>query len=1444
MKKGFYFLSLFLLLFIAGNMSVAQAQVYEADMDNPCITSSAQLSSNCTWTPDKGSDNYLPENNEAFYDKGDYLGTLLDGSQSTYWHSEPTAHDYRTQVQWIQIDLQNNDLKNFYFMMQRRADMYNGTERHGAFPSKMIIYGTNDEALASDQNSDMKSWTELVTLSDLPSTDDATFAWPYISTLIQNADGFRYLRIRPTEGLYAYWCPSEIQIYTAKAVTDYHKILSNIVDSIYDAQSKYGIAYTAGTTPGFIPEKALEEYNDQFAAVLGLLDNTSATNDQLIAGIVTLRKIESDIKTKVIPFEEGNYFIRSAFAPFQAQQGVYKQLIVSNGNLTWGTADENNPGQYFIIKKVDGGYSIYNQYTKKYINTGKGDARIGNYSNILVSDTLGAAQLFKPTFDGNYMICNTANEMPYHPIGHLDGAGISGNMVPASVYDDHSKWVLVKADTTGLAEIIAKIEMQAKCDTLADSLLNPRLKSLMLKDPTDKLLTSTDQLSSNCIWQADHDVNLLLDGNHNSYFHSDPNGLNLHKDKEYIQIDLKRDDVKSFTLEYWGRNDGAGTGVSWHDSPTYIIMEGSNNPDDDESWVAVDTLSKSMPANVDDAHYVSPVITANQPYRYWRMVVKETTSTNNYWNISELQLYNSMTAAENSLYSKVAEVKTAVDALDAAIDVAQDHIDNLKVDGTEMDAINAQLAVIDKVLNSKDTVIARVNEANKLYNKLFVFNTNGLITTVNTKNDGTNQLSSNVTWATITPDNDNYSFNQAFIEDGYNLLGTLIDNDDQTYWHSDPNLNLSNTESYLQIDLKRTDVASFRFRIDRRNDLYNGANRPGVPPIKATIYGTNDDAIGTDVNGSCSKWDIITNLEDLPNTIDMMYWPYFSNLITPKTPYRYLRFRCIVAYGNASYWCISGFQVLEGGDASYDKVNSEYYRVDGMKDAADKLQAAITSVQAKLNDNTATLADATELSEAMKPVEDLWQDTAAANKLYNTATTLAENTEVGEYMGQLSDETLLNNLKNTLTTFKPYSSSTATFKANLAALQDAYDKFMAGVNSVEPGKWYYILSATAEDDHAAANYYPERATVTGAALYILNNGGADGKGGKTGNYGPTNQLRWGMDDIKDLPTEGDPDAIWRFVPAPDSIGKGAYFIQNMHTGWYVGDCPAAGDLYYSANSKPLYAFKVVFKGNGEFNIIPVNGNRAGIPISFGDNARQIRGDNTGDGFKTRASLTFQEFSTEDQTAVALQFAANSASIVTLPFAVEDLDMTSSNVKAYSVVGINEDHSAIALQEKNSFAACEPFILVVGDTTEYANNHEATDVYFTLPTDLTVKSDTVNGLIGAIYGASLKTPGYGYINGYALQASTDSKVVSIATHSGYIDPGLISNTSDMIDAWLPLFGKGKLTEISTVKNADANAPVDVYTTDGVLVKHNVAPAEATNGLSKGVYIIGKKKVTVK
>lgn len=47
----------------------------------------------------------------------------------------------------------------------------------------------------------------------------------------------------------------------------------------------------------------------------------------------------------------------------------------------------------------------------------------------------------------------------------------------------------------------------------------------------------------------------------------------------------------------------------------------------------------------------------------------------------------------------------------------------------------------------------------------------------------------------------------------------------------------------------------------------------------------------------------------------------------------------------------------------------------------------------------------------------------------------------------------------------------------------------------------------------------------------------------------------------------------------------------------------------------------------------------------------------------------------------------------------------------------------------------------------------------------------------------------------------------------------------------------------VDNTD-NGPVDVYNTNGQLIRHNVEREEATNGLPSGIYIVGGKKVIVK
>ena len=1441
MKRYFYYLLTPLLALLAGIPMSALGQSYEIDESTTYISSSQQLSSNCTWKPEKGNDNYLPENNEAFYDKGDYLGTLLDGNQSTYWHSDPININLNTQETWIQVDLQRTDIAAFYLMLQRRNDPYNGSYRHGVFPTNISIYGTNDETLAGDESSKLADWNKLADLSELPTATDDSYEWPYYSTAISNSGNYRYIRISPTKGNNAYWCPSELQLYGATEVTDQHKILYAVVDSIYDAQNKAGISYTVGTEPGFISQADYNAYNNTFADVLNLADNASATDEQLKAGIKTIRDLEASMPSKIIRPAEGYYYIRSSWDVFQNTQKVYKQFMVNDStNVTWGTANMSDPRQIFYLKPLeDGNYLIKHVYSGRYMSYANGDAvNTADGTYITVADTIGAEQVLQPLFNGTWYIANDKNPLPYHPLGHNNGAGVSGSIVCASVYTAASTWQLIKADSTKYQAMVDSLTRAIDVGAIYDVILPARAALVEIYNPSDKLLTSTSQITANTAMNSTTGPDQLLDGDHITHYHSDPNQDYRNTD-EYLQVDLLDETHNGFVIEYWGRNDVSHP--SWHDNVMAFEVKATNTPDDESSWTTITTLDKSFPAEGLNAHYVSPRITASQNYRYWRFYVRKQGTGQAYWNMSEFQLYDKLSPSEGSLYTTNADAKAAGDAIQAALTKAENDIANSTIDGTEAQGLIDAVKSFEAVKKTMENISAEVDKAQKLYDKLFVFASTGLITTVNTLNDGTNQLSANHTWTSITPDNDNYSFNQAFIEDGYNLLGTLIDNDDQTYWHSDPNTNLHYSESFLQIDLKRTDVSSFRVWFMRRNDLYNGSNRHGSMPAEIDIYGTNDDALGTDLTAACSTWNKITNLYNIPSVSNGDKWPYVSEVITPSTPYRYLR--VLAANGDDAYWCMSGFQILPGDDSAYDKEFSQYYRVDGMKDAADKLAAVIKDVNAKIKANSAVLSDSTALAEAEKAVEDLWQDTTVVYNLLVASQNLVDNTVIGDNVGELADGTLIDALQEAIKAVKPYPSSTATFKANYAALQTAYDNVQKGISSIEPGKWYYILSKTADDDSAPANYYPARDKVAGTALYVLNNGGTGSKGGKIGNYYNNNQLRWGMDDIKGMAQDGDPDALWRFVPAPDSVGKGAYFIQNMHTGYYIGNCNLKNsDYYYSGSLEPEIAFNIVSTGKSEFHLVPVNGNRAGVPISFGDNARQIRGDAVADGYENRASLTFQEYPVEEGEVMSLQFMANSMRIISLPFAVSDITLNET-ATAYTVVGINEDHTAIAVKEKTSFAAGEPFILVLGDTTKYdPKNIEATEMLFEIPTEYIQKRDTVNGLIST--GEGLKVgAGRGYISDNVLQATT--KDAGFRSHGGYIDPGLITGDGADADAWIPLTGEGILNKIKTAaKDAAASAKVDVYTIDGVRVKHNVAPAEAAKGLTKGVYIIGKKKVTIK
>ena len=1232
--------------------------------------------------------------------------------------------------------------------------------------------------------------------------------------------------------------------------------------------------YVVGTDPGFVNEA---QFNEFFEAYSDALENAgSMTDEQAIAAFNRLyaAKQAIDDPSATVQIEDGGYYyIKTGYdafyakdngdyawtAPYDFKNGYagWKKFVEGDNMFIWQVTFWPDSDKTDVQSTVNTGrmyYAFRNVGSGLYL--GNGLKHVDSQPVLYTTDkeermfasSLGGGQW---NIGSKYDYYDVYPPRPFHMEGHKGGEGKQGMLVLwDDGYNSGSAWYIRKVPAEEVAKIndpdrvaYDKQRMNAfKSDALADSLLDARAKSLEMRAPSNGLITEASQMEANSNWST-NSVDFLIDGDHNTHYHSSAAaGVSLYTQDEWLQVDLKRSDLSKFVIEYWGRADG-GAAHSWHDSPNKFVVTASNTPDDESSWVAVDTLDKSFPGNYDNAHYVSPVVDMKAAYRYVRLHVQSTTSGNPYWNLSELQLFPApVEASENSYYAKNADAKAATDALDAAVATAEEHIAGLSVDGSgsEMAEINKNIAAIDQVLANFDSLQAIVDNAAEVNKNLYVVDLNkGLIKEVNTKNDGTNQLSSNCTWMGITSGNDNYSFNAAFIEDGYNLLGTLIDNDDQTYWHSTPSgfsVNVQN--GYFQIDLKRNDVKNFEFMIDRRNDLYNGNHRHGVTPASAMIYATNDETLGTDVESDPASWTMIGSISGIPSSAVEGVWPYYTGVVSASEPYRFVRFR----FWNSSqtYVTFSGFQVYNADDM-YSPTESQYYSIDGMKDAADKMTALAASLQAKLNDKAATKADGQELQAAIDAVKALYQDRSGLESLVAKAQNLADNTNVGDEMGQLKDASVMAGLSTAIAAAKQTTSNTATFNTNKKNLEDAMEKVYDNLVQPEPGKWYYILSATAESDASPEGYYPARSKVKGAALYVL----SEGKGDKELSYLAGNQLRWGMDDIKGKDRDGDIDAIWRFVPVPDSLnlGKRVYYIQNLRTGWYVGNSYGSADPYYYGNTGASFPFRVEFIGHDQFNIIPLGGKVPGVPLAFGDNARQVRGDGTAYQPDSRAAMTFEEFTDEQ---FEMSFDANTTKIVTLPFAITDIT-ANSDVKAYGIHS-RIDSTTIGLVAKDDIAAGEPFILVLGDSTLRTEDDARVNLTFDTPTDLSLEADTVNGLVSASNGRSVSGIGYGYIDGSQLHATREGQTLSVKPQGGFIIGGLIANLEGEPDAVLTQVGLGVLNVIkqaTTSADVQGNAAtVNVYTLDGVLIRKQVEVAKATQGLKKGVYIVGKSKVLVK
>ena len=132
-------------------------------------------------------------------------------------------------------------------------------------------------------------------------------------------------------------------------------------------------------------------------------------------------------------------------------------------------------------------------------------------------------------------------------------------------------------------------------------------------------------------------------------------------------------------------------------------------------------------------------------------------------------------------------------------------------------------------------------------------------------------------------------------------------------------------------------------------------------------------------------------------------------------------------------------------------------------------------------------------------------------------------------------------------------------------------------------------------------------------------------------------------------------------------------------------------------------------------------------------------------------------------------------------------------------------------------------------------------------EVTSEADTINGLAGNIgdYNTSVAHLGY-FLEDSVVDEPSGT---AIGYHRAVLVPWLVENLADIdenvkVDKIIYVKGNGMLNDIKDVVIEDPKEIVDVYSIDGVLIRRNVARINATNGLAKGIYIVGKEKVLVK
>ena len=1324
------------------------------------------------------------------------LANLIDGDYQTHFisaYNESRVTNTPDEYHYLQVYAADCLPERFVMHWRTRANEWSNMYRPIHIVLSVSVDGT--------------AWTEIGEWENPEAGFPVTADVPEYESPVITLDGeYNYFRITvletndmgmSTDG-HPFFNFAEYNLYPV--VVKGEETLADILNSMSLSPDDYQY----GTDPGFINDyDKWQNFYDLYLKAMQYVNDGTHSDEEMDALKEQFVAAEEDIRNSIIPIKEGGYYyITTANPKFTGNSkenyGWYAPTDEQN-HIGWKALDESSKFVWKFTKNDDGSYMIQNMLTGLYVDS----TQVNALSQVPYLAELPAhKQLVKNlTYAGVFSLEWDGAVAVYHQDSHADGAGESGNIVLWNGQaGSPSSWFLREVPD----DIVQRLTEQRNLDLLKNYLdMNP--------DLLDNYSVGTmvgqlnDQAAYDRIKTAYETAVAAIDETHTpeeyaAYLTELKAAI---ADAEANYTNPLKEGYYRFVVAnpyFLDQEDETLHTLSWaqHPSNTSVIEWAKDDGTADYIWKV--TFADK------DTFYIQNMST----YRYISCGTVLARGNN----------INSTAEPVTKHYLDFMGRNGVVNVYNTTYTEYPYHALNwnMAYNGTICYAEGdpSRWYMVEVPTGEAEQIIAETLNRNRLDTL------KSLISTAEGKILDTDIPVYDYDDPVVTDANNLYSNAQAYTANEQTSYENLIDGDYGTIFHSRYN-SLEPIDDYHYLRVYAPDGLPDKFGIHWAKRCFDASesNNAACRPTKIAIALSADGlpTITTDTFYTSKK------------PIDGTGYTYFIMKVLEVND----NFAMSDNFGHP-FFTMSEYNLYPyTGSNPASQINDPE-----IKAIVDELQAAITTAEEVVASGTVGDGDIPALQAAYDKLLNAWKDTTGLSRVLNENVMFSELSEGdGTVVGDVpydAIEKIAGAIEESGLTGKPlYTLSKSEIESATATMKSAQDEFLASVTLPEEGTWYVIQ--TAED-------FPERADK------VMNAGGWYAHSNNSGN-----QYSYWLDQYTTADVETNSRTSFVFRRNAD----GTLTMQNVGSGFFLGPETGSGNTTYDYRPIQWYEPHSV-------QLIPFGDGQVGFRLESG---RYIRGNaswyadgmtyeyNEGNEPMAYSAFAWQVYPVSDicsQITETQSIAQGRVIAITKPHDLESLPTTEyGTVQGYRIVGkLTEEGSSDSIITAYKLQAYEDGEIIPAGTPviyitegDSYNADVSYEVEFNpyIDGEVTNLPDTVNGLAGNIDSYTTDIDHLGY---FLEDSVVDEPVgVLIGYNRAYIIPWLVEEVPDAtVDKIVYVKGAGMLNDIKDVVIEDQKEKVDVYSIDGVLIRRNVARAGATNGLAKGIYIVGKQKVLVK